>query len=69
MVGQKAEQEGRRYHGDQVHRAPSVATARVAGQAAAPGARADRQALDEFAVANDDGEEREEEAESQRHVV
>ena len=65
VVGQEAEQEGRRHHGDQVHGAAPVAITR----AAAADARASHQAVDELAVADDDGEEREEEAERHRHVV
>lgn len=68
MIGQKAEQERHSYHGDQVHRALSAATASFAGQVAS-GSRAGHQAADEFTVANDDGEEREEEAENYSYVV
>jgi len=63
VVGQEAEQEGRRHHGDQAHRAPPAAAA------GAVDVGAGREAADEPAVAHEDGEEREQEAEGQRHVV
>lgn len=69
VVGQEAEQEGRRNHGNQVHRALPVATASEAGRAVAVEAGAGHQVLDNFAVAGDDGEEGEEEAHGHTHVV
>lgn len=42
MIGQKAEQEGRCHHADQMHRAPPVASAILAGQVGAAGARVGR---------------------------
>lgn len=69
MIGQKAQQEGCCHHGNQVHRAASVATTSFAGLTVAVEAGAGCQAPDDSAVANDDCEEREEEAESQCYVV
>lgn len=69
MVRQKAEQERCRYHGNKVHRPPPVLTAGFAGHPAAREIGATCQAVDQLAVANDDGEEGEEEAEGQRHIV
>lgn len=69
MIGQKAEQEGHCYHGDQVYRAASVTSPSVAGQVAAVGAGVGRQVPHDPAVAKDDGEEGEQEAENHRNVV
>lgn len=69
VIGQKAEQEGRRHHGNQLHRAPPVAGASRAGQVAAAGAGVGRELADDVAVADDDGEEGQEEAEGHGHVV
>lgn len=69
MIGQKAQQEGCCHHGDQVHRAAPVAKTSFAGQTAAVEAGAGCQAPDDSAIANDDCEEREEEAESQCYIV
>lgn len=65
VIGQKREQESCHHHADQVHGVAFL----VAGLSAAVEAGAGHQASNESAVANDDCEEREEEAESQCHVV
>lgn len=69
MIGQKRAQESCHHHADQVHRATFLVRTSVAGLSAAVEAGAGHQASNESAVANDDCEEREEEAESQCHVV
>ena len=69
VVGQEEEQESHHHHGNQVHAAAVLDRTGSAGPAAAVGAGVGHQALDQLAVAKDDGEERQEEAESHGHVV